>query len=267
MTTHPTLDAIARYAGDGPGLDDAAVWSIEVHLENCADCRARLAGSTTDATRTLLDRVAAELDRGVAAGPAPARLRRPWSVLHQRWLVWALLPWLTMTAGVLGCAMLLQEVNPQWPSLVLLLAPLAPLPGVAVAWSRRADPAWELIAGTPSAGLTMLLRRTAAALAVVVPLLALIGIRTGDSLALLLLPCFACTAATVAIGGLVGVVRAAAGIGVVWAAAVVLPSVGTGHMSVVLRPGSVPVWALAAVALAAFTVTQADNYRRLSSRS
>ena len=46
MTTHPSLAVIARYAGGGAGLDDAAVWSVEVHLETCPDCRARLAGST-----------------------------------------------------------------------------------------------------------------------------------------------------------------------------------------------------------------------------
>jgi hypothetical protein len=267
MTTHPSLAVIARYADGGPGLDDATVWSVEVHLETCADCRARLAGSTTDNTRALLDRVAVELDRGIAVGPPPAPVRRPWSAVHRRWLVWALLPWLTMTVAVLGCAFLLERLRPGMPSLVLLLAPLAPLPGVAVAWSRRTDPAWELIAGTPTAGLTMLLRRTATVLAVVVPVLTVAGIGTGVSMALLLLPCLACTAATIALGGMAGVRRAAVGVGGVWAGAVVLPSVITAHVSVVLQSGSVPVWALAAVALVALAGTRADDYRRLPSRN
>jgi hypothetical protein len=267
MTTHLPLSVIARYADGGPGLDEATVWSVEVHLETCADCRARLAGGAGDSTRALLDRVAAELDRGITAGPPPVPVRRPWSAVRRRWLVWALLPWLTMTVAVLGCAFLLDQLRPGLPSLVLLLAPVAPLPGVAVAWSRRADPAWELIAGTPAAGLTMLLRRTATVLAVVVPVLALLGMRSQASLALMLVPSLACTAVTIALGGLLGVRRAAVGVAAGWAAAVVMPSVFTAELSAVLRPGSVPFWAVATVALAALAATRAGDYRRLSSRN
>lgn len=267
MNDHPTLAVLARYADGEPGLDEATVWSVEVHLETCADCRARLAGGAPASTRALLDRVAVELERGIAAGPAPMPVRRPWSAAHRRWFAWALLPWLIMTVAMVGCALLLQQLTPSMPPLVLLLAPLAPLPGVAVAWSRRTDPAWELIAGTPTAGLAMLLRRTAAVLAVVVPVLALAGARTGTSAALMLLPCLACTAVTVALGGKIGVRNAAVAVAAGWAAAVVLPTVVTTHLPVLLRPGSVPAWALATVALAAFAATRADDYRRLSSRS
>jgi hypothetical protein len=267
VSTHPNLAVIARYADGGPGLDEATVWSVEVHLETCADCRARLAGSTTDGTRTLLDRVAAELDRDIAAGPAPVRRRRPWSAVHRRWLVWTLLPWLTMTVAVLCCAVLLETLRPSLPSLVLLLAPVAPLPGVAVAWSRRNDPAWELIAGTPAAGLRMLLWRTVGVLAVLVPVLVLAGAGTGLSLALVLLPCLAFTAATIALGALVGVRRAAAGLIAVWTLAVVLPSLVTTDLPVVLRPGSTGVWALVTVALAGFIAARADSFRRLSSHT
>jgi hypothetical protein len=265
MTTHPNLAVIARYAEGGAGLDDATVWSVEVHLEGCPDCRAGLAGAMTDDTRALLDLVAAGLSQGIAAGPAPVRVRGVRSALRRQWLVWALLPWLFMTVAVLGCAYLLEIARPDLPSLVLLLAPVAPLPAVAVAWSRRADPAWELIAGTPAAGLTMLLRRAVAVLAVVVPVLAVAGAGTGASLALVLLPCLAFTAATIALGALVGVRRAAAGLGALWAAAVVLPSVVNAHLPALLRPGSVPVWALAALALAALAASRADAYRRLPS--
>ena len=265
MTTHPNLAVITRYAAGGSGLDDATVWSVEVHLEGCPECRAHLAGSTTDDTRALLDRVAAGLDGGIAAGPLPVGRRQPWSAVHRRWLAWALLPWLTMTVAVLGCAFLLEALRPDQPSLLLLLAPVAPLPGVAVAWSRRADPAWELIAGTPAAGITMLLRRTAAVLAVVIPALALAGAGSGVSLALMLLPSLAFTAASIALGAVVGVRRAAAGVGVLWLLAVVLPSVVIEKLPVILEPGSVPVWALAIVALAAFAASRTDGYRRLSS--
>jgi len=265
--THPSLAIITRYADGGPGLDDATVWSVEVHLETCPDCRALLAGNTVDSTQALLDRVAVDLDRDIAAGPPPARMRRPWSAAHRRWFAWTLLPWLTMTVAALGCAFLLEKLTPDVPSLVLLLAPVAPLPGVAVAWSRRTDPAWELVAGTPAAGLTMMLRRTAAVLAVVIPALALAGIGTRATTALWLLPCLACTAATIALGGLFGVRRAAIGVGAVWAAAVVVPSLASANLSVILQPNTIPAWVLSTVVLTALAATRVNDYRRLSSRN
>jgi hypothetical protein len=265
MTTHPDAGVLARYAEGDPGLDEANVWSVETHLETCAGCRARLAGHTPGDTLALLELVAAGIDHGIAAGPAPAPRRRAWPAARRRWFVMTLAPWLTMTAAVLGCAVLLQLIRPELPSLVLLLAPVAPLPGVAVAWNRRTDPAWELVAGTPAAGLAMLLRRTAVVLAVVVPLLAVAGARTGAPLAMLLAPSLAFTAASIALGALIGVRRAVLGLAAVWSLAVVLPSLVTAELPIVLRPGGAGGWVLAACALAAFTAARADLFRRLNS--
>jgi hypothetical protein len=264
MTTHPSPAVIARYADQEVELDEVTAWSVELHLEACADCRAVVAGRTTDDTRALLARIAADLDRHIADSPAR---RRGWSVARHRWLVWQLAPWLVMTVAVLGCAVLLEALTPGMPSLVLLLAPVAPLPGVAIAWSRRHDPAWELIAGTPVAGLTMLLRRTTAVLAVIVPALALASSRTGASLALALLPCLAFTAATIALGAFIGVRLAAIGLGAAWALAVVLPGVGDADLPAVLQPGTYPVWAALTLALAGVAAIRADHFRRLSSHN
>ncbi|MEV6302648.1 hypothetical protein AB0M02_24765 [Actinoplanes sp. NPDC051861] len=266
MSPHPSPAVIARYADPAADLDEVAMWSVEVHLEECAHCRAVLAGSTTDGSRDLLARVAAGLDAGIGAGPAPAPRRR-WAAMYHRWLVWHLVPWLTMTVTVLACAVGLQAARPSLPSLVALLAPVAPLPGVAIAWSRRADPAWELIAGTPAAGLGMLLRRTAGVLAVVVPALALASERTGTSLALTLLPCLAFTAATLALGAVTGVRLAAIGLGTAWTAAVLVPAVVNAELPPVLRPGASPFWALLALALAAVAALRAADFRRLSSHN
>ncbi|WP_329016096.1 hypothetical protein OG271_09885 [Micromonospora rifamycinica] len=263
MTTHPSLTQIDRYAAGDPGLDEPSVWAIEVHLEDCADCRARLAGSSPVESRAVLDQVAAVLDRQIAAAP-PVGRSRPWSVLRHRWFVGTLFPWLAMTAMVLGCAAVLGALWVGVPSLVLLIAPLAPLPGVAVAWHRRADPAWELIATTPAAGLTTLLRRTAAVLAFVIPALALVGAGTGVSMALLLLPCLAFTAATLLLGTLVGVRRAAIGLVVVWTLAVVTPSLVAARLPVLLSAQSARSWALATVFLTLLAFLRVDGFRRLS---
>ncbi|NHC46983.1 anti-sigma factor [Motilibacter aurantiacus] len=262
MTTHPSPAVLARYVDRDADLDEVTAWSVEVHLEACAECRARLA-TGSDA---LLVRVAANLDAAISSGPAPAPRRR-WSAARQRWFVWALLPWLTMTLAVLGCAVLIQSMLPDFPAPVLLLAPVAPLPAVAGAWSRRFDPAWELIAGTPAVGLTMLLRRTATVLAVLVPALALAGAHTGVSLAAALLPCLAFTAATIALGAFVGVRRAAAGLGAAWTLVVVAPTVVTADLPAVLQPGAAPVWAATTVALAGLAATRANNFHRLTSAS
>ncbi|MER7164967.1 hypothetical protein ABT336_02665 [Micromonospora sp. NPDC000207] len=264
--THPSLTQIVGYATGDPGLDEPAVWAIEVHLEGCADCRARLAGSTTVQSRAVVARVALELDREIAAAPAPVgrRWSWSWSVLHHRWFVGTLLPWLVMTVTVLGCAALLGALWVGMPSLVLLVAPLAPLPGVAVAWQRRADPAWELIATTPAAGLTMLLRRTAAVLAVVVPALALVGAGTGLSLALMLLPCLAFTAATLLLGTLVGVRRAAIGVIASWTLVVIAPSIAATRMPVLLSAEAERSWAVATVVLTAVAFLRVTGSRRLS---
>jgi hypothetical protein len=263
--THPTPTVLARYAEGGRGLDDAALWSIEVHLDTCADCRACLGDHATPATTDLLGRVADSLDQAIDAGPSPARRPVAAAVAHRRWFAWTLLPWLLMTLAVVGCGALLDTVESDLPSLVLLLAPVAPLPGVAVAWSRRVDPAWELIATTPAAGLTMVLRRTLAVLVVVLPALLVAGASTGTSLALTLLPCLAFTAATLALGAFIGVRRAAIGWAVAWSAAVLLPSLATRSLPPLLRPGSIAVWAAVTVALAAITPLVTPYFRRLTS--
>ncbi|MFI7079293.1 hypothetical protein ACIBO1_18535 [Micromonospora sp. NPDC049903] len=264
MTSHPTLTQIERYATADPRLDEPSVWAVEVHLEDCADCRARLAGSTTVDTRTVLAQVAATLDREIAASPAPAARSRSWTVLRRRWLAGTLVPWLAMTAAVLACAVVLSELWTELPSLVLLLAPLAPLPGVAVAWHRRADPAWELIATTPGAGLTTLLRRTATVLVVVIPPLALAGYGTGVPPALTLLPCLTFTAATLALGSLVGVRRAAIALVAVWTLAVITPSLAAARTPLVLTEESTGIWALTTVALTLTALLRADGLRRLA---
>ncbi|GAB3167925.1 hypothetical protein [Streptomyces incanus] len=262
--THPTTTLLTRYAQGGQGLDDAALWSIEAHLDTCAACRAHLAGRTTPDTHALLDRVAASLDEAIGTSPRPAPHPVRAVSVHRRWLTWTLLPWLAVTVAVLGCGVLLDSAEPRLPSLVLLLAPVAPLPGVAAAWSRRFDPAGELIASTSAAGLTMVLRRTLAVLVVILPALLAAGVSTGTSLALTLLPCLAFTAAALALGAFVGIRRAAIGLGAIWSAAVLLPSVAAQSLSPVLRPGTTVVWGAAAVALAALTVGAAPRFRRLT---
>jgi len=148
---------------------------------------------------------------------------------------------------------------------VLLLAPVAPLAGLTIAWSRHADPAWETIAGTSRAGVDLLLRRTVVVLAVVFPLLAATGWRLGTNPALWLLPCLAFTAATLLLGGLIGVSRAAVVLGGAWVLAVAAPALIAVELPVLVRPESLPGWGVAAAVLAGLALLRAGDHVRLTS--
>lgn len=264
MTEHPHPGIIARYADRHAVLDEVTVWAVESHLEECSGCRALLADHLPMPSHDLLQRIGAGIDAVVASDPAPARRRRFQAARH-RWFVWHLAPWMIMTVAMLTCAVLLQTLVPSLPSLVTLLAPVAPLPGVVVAWSRRHDPAWELLATTPAAGLGMLLRRTAAVLAVIVPTLALATAGTGASLALALLPCLAFATTTIALGTYLGVHRAALLLGAAWALTVLIPAMVTPEgLPMLLRPATSPVWALVTLAVAGVVAIRSHHFRGLS---
>jgi len=264
VTGHASAASLAAYAAGDLALDEATAWAVEAHLENCAECRARLADLPGPGLQELLDEVQVRIDRGVRDGPRPVG-RRGWRRRAHRWATWALVPWAVMTLVAVAVAFLLDRAFPQRPSLVLLLAPVAPLGGLAVAWSRRSDPAWESIAGTARAGLELLLRRTIVILATVIPPLAAAGWYLGQSPVLWLLPCLTFTATTLLLGGRIGIARAAAVLGGAWLAVVAAPAIATAHLPALMRPASLPGWLAAAVILSALAALRAGDHRRSDS--
>ena len=251
---HASTEVLRSYANGDPELSPDVEWAVEVHLEQCGDCRVVLAAEATAVT-PLLDQVWA----GVAPDttPAPVRRRRQLAT----WATPAMGPWLAMTALVALLALVADRlIPPPYPSLALLLAPIAPVAGVAAAWARGLDPAHELVAATPRAGLYLVLRRTAAVLAVVVPLLAA---TTWTSPLRWLLPCLAFTVVTLALGAFVGLRRAAAVLAAAWAALVIGPSLVTARPPAVLEPAALGVWAAVLVAGAAVVRLRAAVYTRL----
>jgi hypothetical protein len=200
------------------------------------------------------------------AAPAPRRWRLGGLV---RWTTPAVLPRLAATVLVVLAAVGLdladQAGTGRFPSLVLLLAPVAPLLPVAAAWSRGLDPAHEVVVASPRAGLDLVLRRAVAVLAVVIPVLAVAGWLVGTSPAGWLLPCLALTAGALALGGLVGLHRAATGLGLAWIAVVAGPSLVMARTPVLLDPAAVAVWAPATVAVAVVLVVRRGAYTAVSS--
>ncbi|MBP2327766.1 hypothetical protein JOF56_008151 [Kibdelosporangium banguiense] len=262
---HASEQLIERYAAGGSALSPEQEWTIEAHLETCMVCQQRLAqifAERQPQLGDLLDVVWQDVAATATSTPAPVR-----SQLKRRLLTWAspsLLPWLAMTALVvlaaLGFDIVARTGSAGLPSLVVLLAPVMPLLGVAASWTRRMDPMYELIAGAPRAGLSMVLRRTAAVLVVVIPMLAIAAVLADGSPVLWLLPCLAFTLGTLALGTVIGVARAAGTLALCWAVAVVIPSLLTGAIPVVLHPISFPGWVLAAVVAAVVVHRRAPAY-------
>jgi hypothetical protein len=126
--------------------------------------------------------------------------------------------------------------------LLLALAPVVPVTGVALSYGRYSDPAFELTASTPSGGLRLLLVRSAAVLVVSVPLLTVAGLllpthvppppvtRLAElpdvpGLASWLLPGLVLTLASLALAGYIGCRAATAVVGGGWLLAVLAPTV------------------------------------------
>ncbi|MGW0838954.1 zf-HC2 domain-containing protein [Streptomyces sp. NPDC002787] len=247
---HASTRIIDAYARGDTDIAADEVWALEAHLETCRVCRDRLSDAVADRTPAVTSLVAhvwADLEPQVATTRTmPRRRRRP--AWLSGWLTPTMVPWLAMAASVTLLALVLDladtglgtgKVSP-----VLLLAPVLPVLGVAASWSRGLDPAYELTASVPRAGLDLLLRRTASVLAVVVPVLLTAGSATGVTAGRWLLPCLAFTSATLALGGVVGVTRAAVGLVAVWAAVVVAPTVATSRTTFALQSDGLPVWGL-----------------------
>ncbi|MCX4387977.1 zf-HC2 domain-containing protein [Micromonospora peucetia] len=262
MTTHPSAALLSRYVDPDAAFDDPALWAVESHLDTCPTCRARLGDLLTAPARELVSVVHTAVTGEIARHGPPAR-HRPWLATTRRWLMWAWLPWLGMASAALVTAFLMQYQFPQAPSLVLLVAPVAPLVTMAGTWHRRNDPAWEIVATTPKAGLPLLLRRVFVVLLCLVPVLVVVGGLAGQSPARWLLPCLGFTALTLLLGARIGVTRAALVLGTGWLLAVLLPALVTARLPVLLTPAGTPGWlAVTGVCVVALVVVR-DRYRRL----
>lgn len=261
---HASTRIIDGYARGDTDLAADEVWALEAHLEACGVCRDRLSAAVTakaPAVAALVDTVWSDLEPQLATA-VPMPPRRRWSARLSGWMTPVMVPWLAMVVSVTLLALLLDVVDTGTGevSLVLLLAPVLPVLGVAASWSRGLDPAYELTASVPRAGLHLVLRRTASVLVVVVPALLAGGWAAGVTAAQWLLPCLAFTSTTLALGGVVGVTRAAVALVAVWAAVVVAPSLAAGRTALALRPDGLPVWGLVIALGVGVVIVRRDAY-------
>jgi hypothetical protein len=264
------LDRYAVGAADAGAAD--VWWAVDAHLELCADCRNALVAAVerhSPRTTVLVERVRAGLTAEIAIGPPPSALRRWRQPAWARWWATPVLPRLGMTVLVVLAAVALDVADAagagRYPSLVLLVAPVAPLVGVAAAWSRGLDPAYELVVARPRAGFDLVLRRAAAVLSVVIPALAVAGWLVGVSPARWLVPCLAFTVCALALGEVVGLHRAASGLALGWAVAVAGPSLVMERPPALLASSGLPGWVVVTAVLAVVLVIRRRAYTVLAS--
>ncbi len=105
-------------------------------------------------------------------------------------------------------------------SLFLMVAPLAPVAGVAAAFGGDADPSHEVVVTTPYSAGRLLLLRTLAVLATCTPVAMLVGLAVPGPAWLMvawLSPAAAGIAVTLALAPAIGLTSAATSVGAVWA--------------------------------------------------
>lgn len=262
---HASERLITAYARGVGQIADDEVWGLESHLESCAGCRARLAEAGPPAMTTLLDGVWAGLQRELATPPMPSRRR--WASGLATWASPAMASWVGMVVltALIAVGLDRLRVGGGVPVL-LLLAPVLPVLGVVAVWARGLDPAFELIAATPRAGLRLVTQRTLAVLVVLFPVLLAAGWATDTSIAPSLLPALAFTAGTLALGTIVGVSRAAVVLLVVWAMVIFGPALAWREFPAVLRPELAPLWVAVLLAASVITVVRRAAFTTLAFR-
>jgi hypothetical protein len=248
---HLDPEAIRRYAQEAVPPDLAA--SAEAHLMKCAVCRGVIA-SYVDARRAaaiwheVADRV--DVPRRsrpermlvrLGVGEGTARLVAATPTLRG--------PWLLAVAGVLVVAAWAAQVDERFLRMFLVVAPLGPLAGVAVAFAGGLDPTREIGLAAPYSGLRLLLIRTAAVLGVTVPIVAAAGLALPGSNWLAtawLLPTAGLTCAALALTGRMTPVVAVGVVATAWVL-VTTPIAFAGHLDLAFGIGAQVFWLAVAV--------------------
>ena len=248
---------LARYVLGDAGLAQGA--SVEAHLTSCADCRARIAAHVPERPLELVwERIRDEAE----APPSTAvqRLLVRLGLPEPDALLVAAAPSLR-SSWLLGLAVTLTFValaaaygGARGLTLFLLVAPLVPVAGVAVAYGPDVDPAYEASRATPYPMFRLMLLRTAAVLVTCLPLVlaaAMLVPGRGAETVAWLLPALAFSAVVLAASTWCRPAVAGTGLALAWACAVVTAALMR-EVTAVLAP--VPLLGYCAVGLAAAAV-------------
>ena len=147
----------------------------------------------------------------------------------------------------------------------LALAPLIPIAGIAAAFGPHVDPGYEVAAAAPMASFRLLLVRSTAVLATAILFtgLATLGLpHVGWTAIAWILPALALAGATLAVGSVVSMERAAVAIGGAWLI-VVVAAADAGHDRLAAFDGrSQVLWATVLVVSALTVIRRRDAFER-----
>jgi hypothetical protein len=230
---HAGPELLSSYlAGD---LDAVAGASVEQHVSRCETCRAavrpliepRLTERAWDGIRDAVERppmpFPVRLARRLGLPEPTAVLLAAAASLRSAWLVGAFLSVAFATA-----AAYLSEGTALAP--FLLVAPLAPVLGVAAAYGPRQDRLEALVVTAPYGRTRLILVRTVAVLVSVLPVTALLGLAVPGPpwlAAAWLGPALALVPALLALAGFVGPRLAATVVSLGWSTVIVASMYGS----------------------------------------
>lgn len=221
MSWHVESETLRRYqSGD---VDRVTAASVEAHVTTCAECRDDLvvdidwldrswvgiAEHVEPGERSIVERVLT----WVGVAPHLARVMAVTPSLRPSWLI-------TVTLTLVFASLASRLVQPGSFDLFVVLAPLIPVAGVAVAYGRLGDPAHEITAATPTDPLRLLLLRVAAVtgFAVVLSLVLDVAVSSARATGIWILPALAMTLVTLALGTRLAMWMAASTSAVAWIA-------------------------------------------------
>ncbi|MEO8266254.1 MAG: zf-HC2 domain-containing protein [Ilumatobacteraceae bacterium] len=241
----------------------ATAAAIEAHLMTCASCRAELADVAALADdgpldqQSVWDGVLERVDRPTRSiterllgvmrvRPDTAKLLATTPALR--------LAWLAAVVFVAAFAAAAARFDGDGPWLLLVIAPLLPVAGVATAYGPALDPTYEIGVAAPMSGLRLTMLRTLAVIATTIPLLAvgaLVAPGGGWTVFGWVLPSFALVAMTLALSTVISPERAGVVVGVGWMVALVvlIDRAGTGDFvdrSLIFSPSGQTTVAVAA---------------------
>jgi hypothetical protein len=221
MSWHIDEATMASYASGGATATVAA--STEAHLTGCAHCRARLVPAV-DPGR--LNGIWAEVEErvDVVSLPIVERILVRCGMRDDTARLLAATPsltasWLAAVGAAVVFAVAAADASPRGLAVFLTLAPMLPVAGVAAAYGREADPAYELAVASPYSLLRLLLVRSVAVVGTTLVLTAVGGLLlsgAGWRSAGWLLPALALSAVTLALSARVAPVWAGGGVLIGW---------------------------------------------------
>jgi hypothetical protein len=238
--------------------------SAEAHLIACAQCRELL---TAAADRPRLDRIWAGVAERVNT-PRPGiveRVLRSINVREDTARLLAATPslrgsWLLALLAVLAFAALAASADERGALIFLTIAPILPVAGVAVAFSRYVDPAHEIGLAAPYSGFRLLLLRSTAVVGTTCVAATAAGLAgAGLTATAWLLPALALAATTLALTRWLDVAVAAVALGVLWLVTVALTQLGTERLVLFGLAGQLVCLTLAVISLSAI-VAGRDRY-------